>query len=110
MRGSTSRETCCPLTVMETLMSDLLPLASCDRLPQGTLGEHAGEVALVVDRPAAVGHRRAVLGGDGWDLLHELVAQRLAAQELLGARQVNRGEAHGTQREPDVAHDAAVHP
>ena len=40
------------------------------------LGQHAREVALVVDRSAAVGDRRAVLGGDRPRLLEQLLRRR----------------------------------
>ena len=42
----------------------LLVRRAVGRPAQRADGEHAGEMALVVDRPAAVGARRAVLGGD----------------------------------------------
>ena len=41
--------------------SGLLAQGARGRAAQRALGEHAGEMALVVDRPAAVGARRAVL-------------------------------------------------
>ena len=47
------------------------------RAAQGAFREHAREVALVVDRSAAVGDRQAVLGGDRARLLEQVVATGL---------------------------------
>src|SRR6188472_3796068 len=79
-RGSTSRETGSPLTVIETFMSGLLLERTGSRAAQRAVGEDAGEVALVVDRPAAVGRRRAVGRGDLARLREQLLRRRLPAQ------------------------------
>ncbi len=112
MRGSTSRETCWPLMLIETCIGQAswLRARAVARL-QGALGQHAREVALVVDRPAAVGHRGAVLGGDLARLREQLLRRRLAPQQLLGAREVDRGEADGAQRDARrSAMRGAIHP
>src|ERR1700754_3361084 len=67
-------------------------------------------MALVVDRPAAIGHRRAVLGGDRPGLLEQLVARWLAGEQLLGAREVDGGQADGAQRDPGPGDVGAVEP
>src|SRR3954451_15351884 len=110
IRGSTSRDTCSPLTFIETLMSDLLVVRAGHRLAQRSAGEHAREMALVVHGSAAVGHRRAVLGRDRGDLWEQLVAGRLASEELLRAREVDGREPDGAERDAHVADDAVVHP
>ena len=51
---------------------------------QGAFRQHTGEVALVVDRAAAVGDGGAVLGADRSGLVEQLFRGRLAAQQLLG--------------------------
>src|SRR3954447_24073470 len=110
MRGSTSCETCSPLTVIETLMSCLLVVGAGQRPAQRAAREHAREVTLVVDRAAAVGARRAVLGRNLVHLREQLVARRLPAQELLGACEVHGREAHGAEGDAHVPHDPVVHP
>ena len=86
-RGSTSRETCSPLIVIDTLhVQASWCCARAVGAAQGALGEHAREVALVVDRAAAVRARGAVLRRDRAGLLEQLLGRRLAAQQLLGAR------------------------
>src|SRR3954469_19166840 len=106
IRGSTSCETCSPLTVIETLMSGLLLRGALDGAAKGSLGEDAGEMALVVDRAPAVGHRRAVGGGDLAGLRDEVVGQPLAAQQVLCPRQVDGGEADRAERDAHLADDA----
>src|ERR1700761_7952820 len=65
MRGSMSRVTSWPLIVIVTCIVLSLLLEGARRRPaQRSLGEHADQMALVVDRAARVGHRHAVLGGD----------------------------------------------
>src|SRR3954451_3299775 len=110
MRGSMSCDTCSPLTVIETLMSGLLVVRARHRPAQRAAREHAREVALVVDRAAAVGAGRAVLGRDLVHLREHLLARRLAPQELLGAREMYGRETDGAEREAHVADDAVVHP
>src|SRR3954466_1635107 len=106
MRGSTSWDTCSPLAFIETLVSGLLVVRARHGSAQRSSGENAREVALVVDRAAAVGARRAVLGRDPVHLREQLVAGRLAAQELLRAREVDGREADGAERYAHVADDA----
>ena len=72
------------------------------RAAQRALGEHAGEVALVVDRAAAVGARRAVRRGDLARLREQLLRRRLAAQQLLGPGEVDRRQPDGAERDADV--------
>ena len=67
-------------------------------------------MALVVDRPAAVRARRAVRRGDLARLREQLVRRRLAAQQLLGARDVDRREPDRAERDADVGDRAAVDP
>src|SRR3954470_15079644 len=110
MRGSMSCDTCSPLTFIETLMSGLLVVRACHRPAQRTPGQNAREVALVVDRPAAIGAGRAVLGSDLVRLREQLVARRLAAQELLGPREVDGREADGAECDAHVADEPVVHP
>src|SRR5690242_10795436 len=110
MRGSTSCETRVPLTVMVTSISRLLLHRTRDRSAERPLGEHAREVALVVDRPAAVGHGRAVLGGDLARLREQLLRRRLAAQQLLGPSEMDGRQAAGRERDAGVGDDPAPHP
>ena len=81
------------------------------RAAQCALGQHAREVALVVDRPAAVGHRRAVLRGDLARLREQLLRRRpaRAAAPRRGCRSmVVRPTALSAM--PASAIVAAVHP
>src|SRR4051794_32790095 len=110
MRGSMSCVTRSPLTVIVTLMSGLLLHGALDGAAKGSLGEDAGEMALVVDRPAAVVHRGAVGGGDFAGLHEEIVREPLAAQELLRPLQVDGGEADRAERDADLADDAVRDP
>ena len=109
-RGSTSWETCSPLMVIETFMLRPPAAARGGRAAQRALGEHAGEVALVVDRPAAV---RA--GEQSSDAIAPACAnsssrRRLAAQQLLGAGQVDRRQPDRAERDAGVGDRAAVEP
>src|SRR4051812_1501323 len=97
MRGSMSCDTCSPLTVIETLMSGLLVVRARHRPAQRAACEHACEVALVVDRAAAVGAGGAVLRRDLVHLREHLLARRLAPQELLGAREMHGRETDGAE-------------
>src|SRR5207248_7936331 len=88
-RGSMSRVTCSPLMVIETFMSGLLVERARRGAPEGTGGEDAREVALVVDGAAPVRQRRAVGGRDVSGLGEQFVRRRLAAQQLLGPRDLD---------------------
>ena len=67
-------------------------------------------MALVVDRPPAVGGRRAVRRGDLARLCEQLVRGGLAAQKLLGARDVDRREPDRAEREAHVGDPSGVDP
>ena len=67
-------------------------------------------MALVVDRPAAVGARGAVLRRDLARLGEELVRGSLASQQLLGSREMDRRQADRAERDARVGDRAAVDP
>ena len=71
-------------------------------------GQHAGEVALVVGRPAAVGHRAAALGGDPAGQLVGLLGRRPAAQRLGDRRDAGGVGTDGGQADPGVGDDAVL--
>src|SRR3954453_1638122 len=83
-RGSTSRVCATPLTVTVICMSGLLPAGPGGGPAQRPGGQLAGQVALVVLRPALVGDRAHVLGGDPAGLDERLLGGRPAAQRVLG--------------------------
>src|SRR4051812_44702262 len=109
-RGSTSRLTTSPLTVIETSTSGLRCQGARGGPPQRSVGQDAGQVTLVVHRPAAVRGGRAVLGGDLRGLPEQLLGRRLAAQQLLGPAQVDGGEADGGEGDAGVGDRASVQP
>src|SRR5262249_13502282 len=110
IRGSMSRVTCSPLTLIETLMSGLLVKRTRGSPAQGAVSQNASQVALVVDRAAAVGLRLAVLGRDRGSLRERLVGRRAVAQQVLGARQVDRREAEGAECDPRLDDVLALDP
>src|SRR5690606_13202996 len=85
-RGSTSRVYAVPLTVTVISMSGLLSTGTGGGPAQRPRGQLAGQVSLVVDRAALVGHRLAVLGGDPAGPGEALLGGRLAAQRRPGRR------------------------
>src|SRR4051812_48442883 len=98
MRGSTSAVCASPLIVTVTcIASGLLLERTGRRTAQSAFRDHPGEVALVVDRAAAVGDRHAVLRGDRARLLEQLVRGRAAAQQLLRAGELDRHGAEGAE-------------
>ncbi len=94
-RGSTSAVRGLAVDGHGDVHSDLLPSRPGDRRSQRPFRQFAGEVALVVRRPALVGTRVAVLGGDRRRRSDRLLAGGAAAQRLLGGR---AAELLGTDR------------
>ena len=97
-RGSISRETALSVDVdrhvHRSRASCCRARAVARRSARG--GQHAGQMALVVDRAAAVGERRAILGGDLAGLREQLVGRRRAAQQL--GRRGRGGPSSGRRR------------
>src|SRR5829696_1713089 len=67
-------------------------------------------MALVVDGPAAVRQRCAVLRGDLAGLHEQFLGRTLAAQQLLRAREMDGGRPHRAQRDPGIGDRAVLHP
>src|SRR5436190_4895870 len=80
------------------------------RAAQRALSEHAGEMALVIDRATTVGARRTVLGRDLARLREQLVRRRLAAQELLSAVEVYGRHPDRAQGDAGVGDRASIDP
>src|SRR6266849_2220080 len=80
------------------------------RAAQRALGEHARKMALVVDRSATVGARRAILRSDLARLREQLVGRGLAAEQLLGPGEVNRRHPDRAEPDADVRDPATVDP
>src|SRR5947209_8514030 len=109
-RASTSRATVSPLMLMLSSMSGLLLEGSRRGSTERALGQHGGQVALVVDRSPAVADRRAVLCGHPARLGEELLARGVAAKRgrcPFGAR---RRRAQRAQADAGFDDLAAVDP
>src|SRR5690606_39598300 len=109
-RGSTSRVYAVPLTVTVISMSGLLSTGTGGGPAQRPRGQLAGQVSLVVDRAALVGHRLAVLGGDPAGPGEALLGGRLAAQRRLGLRGGEVRRADRGQADAHIGHGVAVQP
>src|SRR5439155_1098526 len=89
--------------------SDLLSQRALGGARQRTAGELARQVSLVLDRPALVGRRLALLGGEHGRLGERLLRRRTAREGLLGARGCD-APTDGGQRDPRAADPAVVEP
>src|SRR5918998_2338456 len=97
-----------PLMLMDTSMYLLLAQRRGRGAAQGSLGQDAGDGALVVSGPAAVAVGRDVRGGDLAGLLEELLGRRLADERLLGALDVHRRGADRAARDAGFLDGAAL--
>src|ERR1022692_728730 len=67
-------------------------------------------MALVIDGPTTVCARGAVRRSDLARLRKELLRGRLAPQQLLRSREMDRRQPNGAERDADVGNRAAIDP
>src|ERR1700722_7881074 len=100
--GSMTRAYCVPFTVRVICMSGPQSLGAAYGGAQRPHGQLAGQVPLVISRPALVGDRLAVLGGELAGPGEGLLGRGGAAQEILGLPRRKVPGAHRGQANPGV--------